>query len=197
MQFVGQVTASERVRKLLDFFVGSGADHLAAALSCSRAEIENVVRGAHDVGIVFDDENRVSQIAQAVQNLDQPIGVPAVQPDRRLVEHVERADQARTERSRQLDALRLASGESGGEPIQSQVFEAHVVQEAQALPNLGHQNFGDRGLLRGELDLVKEACRASTVMPHTWQMSLPSIFTWRASGRSRVPVQVEHKEYPR
>ena len=159
VQFVGEIASGERVRELLDFFVGSRADDFAAAFAGARAEIENVVGGAHDVGIVLDDENGVSQVAQAVQDLDQPVGVAAVQADGRLVEHVERADQTRAERGCQLDALRFAAGERRGEAIEREVFEADVVQEAQALLNFGEQNFGDGGLLRRELDLIEEARR--------------------------------------
>ena len=76
-------------------FVGAGADNVSAIFPGARAEIENAIGGAHDVGIVLDNENRVSQVAQLMQDLDEPRGIAAVQADGRLVEHVERADQTR------------------------------------------------------------------------------------------------------
>ena len=75
-------------------------------------KIENAVGGAHDIGIVLDHQDGVSQVAQVVQNLDQPMGIAAVQSDGRLIEDIQRPDQARAQRGRQLNALRLAAGES-------------------------------------------------------------------------------------
>jgi hypothetical protein len=107
------------------------ADHFAAVFARAGAEIENAVGGAHDLGIVLDHQDRVSQIAQVVQDLDEPVRVAAVQADGRLVEHVERADQPRSERGGELNALRFAARERRGEPVERQVFQADVVQKAQ------------------------------------------------------------------
>src|SRR5258708_2931629 len=80
-------------------------------LACARArpQIEIVIGGAHDVRIVFDDQDRVSQVAQVMKNLDEPVRIARVQADRRLIEHVKGPHEARAERRRQLDALRLAA----------------------------------------------------------------------------------------
>ena len=109
VKFVGEITAGERVRHLDDLVVGAGADDFSAIFSGARAEVENAVGGAHDVGIVLDDENRVSQVAQVVQDLDEPVRIAAVQADGGLVEHIQRAHQTRTERCRKLNALRFAA----------------------------------------------------------------------------------------
>ena len=70
-----------------------------------------------------------------------------------------RSHQPRAQRGRQLNALRLASGESGSQPVQSQVFQANVNQELQALVNFLQQLVGDGGLLFGELDLGEKLRR--------------------------------------
>jgi hypothetical protein len=59
---------------------------------------------------VLDDDHGVAEVAQADQRLDEPAVVALVQADRRLVEHVEHADQAGADLRRQPDALRLAAG---------------------------------------------------------------------------------------
>ena len=59
----------------------------------SGTEVKNAVAGPHDVGIVFDHEHRVAQVAKAMKNADQPVGIAAVQPNRRLVEDIECAYQ--------------------------------------------------------------------------------------------------------
>ena len=110
-----------------------------------RAQIENVIGGLHHGRIVLDDENGVALVAQFLEDADEPTGVAAVQADGRLVEHIERADQLRAERGRQLDALRLAARERRGEPFEREVFEPHVFQIGEPLPDL-LQEFSRRSL---------------------------------------------------
>ena len=102
-------------------------------------------------GIVLDHQDGVAQIAQALEDFDQPVRVARMQADGRLVEHVKRADQMRAERRGQLDALRFAAGKRGGQPVERQVVEADFVEEAQALLNLFENLVGDGGLLRARV----------------------------------------------
>ena len=74
-----------------------------------------------------------------------------MQADRRLVEHVEHAGQARADLAGQADALALAAGERAGGARQGQVVEADVDQEAQAVVDLLQDPPGDLHLLVGEL----------------------------------------------
>ncbi len=94
-------------------------------------------------GVVLHHQDRVAEVAQALQNVDQAGGIAAVQPDGRLVEHVERPHQARAERGCQLNALRFASGKRRGEAVKRQVFQSDFVQKAQAVANLLQQFAGD------------------------------------------------------
>ena len=131
-----------------DLVVGAGGEELAAVLAGAGAEVEDVVGGAHDVGVVLDDEDGVAEVAQVVQDVDEPVGVAGVQADGGLVEHVERADQTRAERGGELNALRFAAGERGGEAVEREVFEADLVQEVDALADLFEELVGDFGFLR-------------------------------------------------
>src|SRR5260370_953914 len=54
-----------------------------------------------------------------------------VRPDGRLVEHVERADEARADLRGQPDPLGLAAGQRRRCPVQRQVVEPDVQQEAE------------------------------------------------------------------
>ena len=100
------------------------------------------------IGIVLDDQQGVAQIAQALQNFDQAVRVARMQADGRLVEHVERADQMRAQRSGQLDALRFAAGKRGSEPVEREVVEADFVEKTQPLLNFFEHFVGDGGLRR-------------------------------------------------
>src|SRR5262249_22064311 len=94
-----------------DLRVSSGGDHFAAVFARAWPEVDDVVRRLHDLRIVLDHEDAISQIAQVMQDLDQPVGIAAVESNGWLVEHIQRSNQARTERSRELNTLRLSAGE--------------------------------------------------------------------------------------
>ena len=47
----------------------------------TRTEVYNVVGRAEGLLVVFDDDQRVSQIAQVQKRIDKPLVVPLVQPD--------------------------------------------------------------------------------------------------------------------
>ena len=79
------------------------------------------------------------------ERLEQPAVVARVQPDRRLVEHVEHAEQARSDLRREPDALRLAARERAGRAIEREVVEPDVEQEAQPLADLAR---GSRSAMR-------------------------------------------------
>ena len=75
---------------------------------------------------MLDDEDGVAEVAQLVQDADELGGVARVQADGGLVEDVERADEAGAERGGELDALRFAAGEGGGEAVEGEVVEADL-----------------------------------------------------------------------
>ncbi len=83
--------------------------HVAAVLAGARAEVHDVVGRAHRALVVLDHDHGVAEVAQPLQGRDQPFVVALVQPDRRLVEDVEHAHQARADLRGQPDALRLAA----------------------------------------------------------------------------------------
>ena len=84
---------------------------LAAESARPRAQVDHVVGGLDGVGVVLDDDDGVAEIAQPPQRGEQALVVPLVQPDARLVEDVEHADQPRPDLGGQPDPLRLAAGE--------------------------------------------------------------------------------------
>ena len=111
---------------------------------------------AHHVRIVLHHQDRVADVAQLFENADQPGRVAAVQTDGRLVEHVTRAHQARTEARRQLDALGFAARKRGRKSIEGQVFQSHVVQKLQPLPDFDQDFVGDGHLFGRKLERKEE-----------------------------------------
>src|SRR5690606_31104398 len=147
----GQEAAGGRVRGQ-QLVVAALEDDRAAALAAARPELDDVVRGRDRRGVVLDDEDRVAGVAQAGEQREQAVRVPRVQPDGGLVQHVERVDEARAQRVRQRDALRLASRERARLAVQREVAEADVVQELEARVQLAEDRGGGgaaAGLRRG------------------------------------------------
>ena len=62
-------------------------------LAGTRADVDDVVRGADRVFVMLDDDQGVADVAQPEQRLDQAVVVALVQADGGLVEHVQHADQ--------------------------------------------------------------------------------------------------------
>src|SRR5690606_16596468 len=73
------------------------------------------------------------------------------QADRRLVEHVEHAGEAGADLRGQPYALALAARQRAGVARQSEIVEADVVEEPQALADFLEDARGDLVLLVGEL----------------------------------------------
>ena len=123
-----------------------------AAFAGSRAQIDHVVGGADDGGVVLDHDDGVALIAQAVEQAHQTLGVARVQSDRRLVEDEERVHQRRADGRGQVDALELAARERARLAIERQVAETHLDQVAQPAAHLAENELGDRaGLSLGQL----------------------------------------------
>ncbi len=129
---------------------------LPAVLPRARPDVHHPVGGADRVLVVLDDDQRVAQVAQPEQGLEQPVVVPLVQPDGRLVQHVQHADQARADLGGEPDPLRLAAGQGGRRPVQGQVVQAHVEQEAHPRVDFLHDPLGDLHVAVGQLQREQE-----------------------------------------
>ena len=70
-----------------------------------------MVGGLDERPVVLHHDDRVARVGQLPAQLGQPRDVARVEPDRRLVQDVERADQLGAELRRERDALGLAAGE--------------------------------------------------------------------------------------
>ena len=83
---------------------------------CSPApgpDVDDVVGHLDRVLVVLDHDHGVAEVAEAHERVDEAVVVALVEADRRLVEHVEHADQPGADLGGQPDPLRLAAGERG------------------------------------------------------------------------------------
>jgi hypothetical protein len=150
-----EVLPGERVRHLHDVLRSALGHQLAPVLAGSGTEVEQVVGGAHRALVVLDHDHGVAEVAQPLERGDQARVVALVEADRRLVEDVEDAHEARADLGGEPDPLRLAARERGRGALEREVAHAHVVEEAQPLVDLAQHEPGDLTLGVGQLELVE------------------------------------------
>ncbi len=90
------------------------------------------------------------------QGLQQAPIVPLMEPDRRLIENVEDADEAGTDLRRQPDALALTAGQCGRRPIQRQIIQTDVDEKPEPLANLFQDAMGNHQFALGEFQRTEE-----------------------------------------
>ena len=138
--------------------------------------------------------HRVAQVAEPTQGAEQPLVVALVQPDARLVEDVEHADQSRADLGGQPDPLRLAAGEGPGSAPERQVLEPDIAQEAKPVGHLLEDRAGDVGIdaardAAPERDALEKREASSTGSSTMSPMLCPPPAPTRLSGLSRRPPQ--------
>ncbi len=136
-------------------------DDLAPFDAGAGAEVDEVVGGAHRVLVVLDDDHGVADVAEALQGRDQAVIVARVEADRRLVEDVQDPDQPRADLAGQADPLRLAARERGRRPVEGEVIEPDVVEEAEPTADLLEEFLGDR--LRQGVELGRAVFRGQVL----------------------------------
>ncbi len=115
------------------------------------ADVDDIVGGPDRVLVVLDHDHRIAQAPQAPQRVEKPRVVALMQPDRRLVEHIEHAGQARADLRGEADALALAARERARSPRQRQIVEPDITQEREAVDDLLQDAVGDLVALGVEL----------------------------------------------
>ncbi len=154
--FAGQVLPGDGLFVGHDLRGGAGGDDLAAVKPRAGAHVHDVVRVQHGLGVVLHHDQRVAQVPEALQTVQEPPVVPLVQADGRLVQDVQHAHQSGADLGGQPDALRLAAGERARRAGEGQVAQPHVVQKAQPRVDLLEDLRGDHGLLLGEGQALEE-----------------------------------------
>ena len=114
------------------------------------AEFDDPVRGADELPLVLHHDDGVAVPGQGGDRLAQPLDVARVQPDRRLVQHVEHARGAGPHRRGELDPLPLPGRQRGAGPVEGQVAEPDVEQRRERAVQLGEQAGGHPAELGGQ-----------------------------------------------
>ena len=115
-----------------DVFGGAFGDEFAAGVAALRSEVDDPVGGFDDVEVVFDDDDGVAGIGQALEDLDELAGVGKVEAGGGFVEDVDGlAGGALGEFGGELDALGFATGKGSGGLAEADVAEADIDEGAE------------------------------------------------------------------
>ena len=106
--------------------------------------------------VVLDHDERVPQIAQPDQGVQEPAIVALMETDGGLVEDVQDAHEPAADLRGQPDALGLAASKGAGGAAQRQVVETDVDQEAEPGADLLHEPRGDHLLPFAETHVAGE-----------------------------------------
>ncbi len=138
---------------------------LAAVYPSAGTDVHQIIGGPYRLLVVLDDYQRVPQVPQLRERVEQPAIVALVQPDGGLVEDVEDAHEPAPDLAGEPYPLSLAAGEGTGRAAQGEVAEAHVHEEPEAFTYLLHDPLGDDPLARRELDTLEESLRVRHAEP--------------------------------
>ena len=166
-QIAAQILRRQRALVLQQVLERARKHDAPALLARAEAQVDDRVADANHVFVVLDDQHGVALVAQLPEDVDQPQVVARVQADGRLVEHVERVDQRRSERGRQVDALRLAARQRRRQPVERQVVEPDVAQKLQPLLDFLEHLVADRRFLLGQLQRPRNCSASRTVSDDT------------------------------
>ena len=158
-QVAPEVLGRQRARVAREPVERALVDHPAAVLAGAEPHVDDVVGDGDHVGVVLDDQHGVALVAQLPQDGDEPQVVARVQADRGLVEHVQRVDQRRAERGRQVDALGLPARQRRRQAIEREVVQPHIGQELEPARDLAQDLVGDRGVLVAQRERPEERLR--------------------------------------
>ena len=146
-----QVRPGDRARLGQQALQRAVRDDLAAVLPRPGPDVDHPVRRPDRLLVVLHDQHRVAEVAQPGERRDQLRVVPLVEADRRLVEDVQHAHQRRADLRREPDPLRLAAREADARPVDGQVVEPDVHEEAEPGDDLLEDLAADRPLALGDL----------------------------------------------
>ena len=132
----GDVVAGDGAWRFGDFSGGAGIHDLAAMFAGARTDVDDPVRVSDGVLVMFDDDQRVAEVAQMMQCADQPFVVTLMQADGWFVQHIHDAHQAGADLGGQSDALRLAARQGLRRTRQRQIVQADIVEEAESCADL-------------------------------------------------------------
>ena len=137
------VLAGQRLGLVGNLAGSAGGNHFASVPAGAGSQVDDVIGAPNRLLVVLHHQHGIAQVAQRFERLQQAGIVAVVQPDRRLVQHVEHAAQLGADLRGQPYALPFAAGERGRRTIQRHIPQANVVQKTKPLADFAEHAAGD------------------------------------------------------
>ena len=80
--------------------------------TCSGSDINNFIRISHDIFVMFDNYDRISEIHELSQIIEEETAITRMKSNRGLVENIGDSFESRPYLGRESDALRFATRKS-------------------------------------------------------------------------------------
>ena len=112
-------------------FRSARADYISAVDACTGTDINDVVRRAHRVLVVFDNYKRVAYVPEVAKSVEKLLVVALMKSYARLVENIQNSDKRRADLSCKAYSLAFAAGEACRRAGKSQITEADAAQKCQ------------------------------------------------------------------
>ena len=144
----GKIAAGQRIGSGGNFVRLAGGNQITAGVSRAGTEIDNVIGAANGVFVVLDDEHGVAEIAKLFEGVKEAVIVARVESNGRFIQNVQDATKARADLRGQADALRFATGESGGGTFQAEITEADSEKKVQTFRDFAERPGSDFLLAR-------------------------------------------------
>ena len=129
---------------------GAGVHNFTAVFSCSRSDVNNPVGCVNRVFVVFNNNERVADIAQSFECFDETSIITLVESNRRLVKDVQNTGQSGTNLGGKPDSLRLAARQRPRGARHGQISETNVQKEFKTGDNLPENGSGNQRVSVGE-----------------------------------------------
>src|SRR5581483_9095084 len=109
----------------------TAVEDFPSMLAGERPDVDDPVGVTDHIELVLDDEERIARRLQLVERGEESLRVRRMQSRRRLVEHVDDAEQIRADLRREAEALQLARRKRRRAPLQRQIAEAEIEEDLE------------------------------------------------------------------
>ena len=170
----------------------AGGYEMTTGISSTRAKVHNVIGAADRLFIVLDHQHGIAKFAQSLERSDELIVITSVQPDRRLVEHVQHAAQPRADLRSEPNALRFAAGKRCRRARTGSSSQDRRRSEIRSRAPISSSTREAISRCRGvSCERISSTTGRASLIGSSTKSAIerPAIFTARLSGRRRRSPQ--------
>ncbi len=151
-----KIFSRQRIGISFQVFDRSRRDNRPALYARIRPDIDDKIRKAHRLLVMFDHDQAVSLRTEPFQDTEQHPVVPGVQSNAWLVQNIQNALKSRTDSARKTYPLRFAARKRFRSARKGQVSQPDTCQKSQTVPDFLEKLVPDMLLSKRKLQRSKE-----------------------------------------